>query len=37
MSDGEELLALFVHKDDLRWVAWTPHGLLHGLARRRGR
>ena len=26
MSDGEELLALFVHKDDLRWVAWTPSG-----------
>ena len=26
MSDGEELLALFVHRDDLRWVAWTPSG-----------
>src|SRR5262249_26617463 len=26
MSDGQELLALFVHKDDQRWVAWTPSG-----------
>jgi WD40 repeat protein len=26
MSDGQELLALFVDKDDLRWVAWTPTG-----------
>ena len=26
MSDGGELLALFVDKDDLRWVAWTPTG-----------
>jgi hypothetical protein len=26
MSDGQELLALFVKKDDLRWVAWTPSG-----------
>jgi hypothetical protein len=26
MSDGQELLALFVDKDDLRWVAWTPSG-----------
>ena len=26
MSDGQELLALFVNKDDLRWVAWTPSG-----------
>jgi WD40 repeat protein len=25
-SDGEELLALFVHKVDRRWVAWTPKG-----------
>src|SRR5205085_9159990 len=25
-SDGQELLALFVNKDDLRWVAWTPSG-----------
>jgi hypothetical protein len=26
MSDGRELLALFVNKDDRRWVAWTPSG-----------
>ena len=26
LSDGEELLALFVHKVDRRWVAWTPKG-----------
>jgi WD40 repeat protein len=26
LSDGEELLALFVHKEDKRWVAWTPKG-----------
>ena len=26
MSDGQELLALFVNKDDQRWVAWTPSG-----------
>jgi WD40 repeat protein len=26
MSDGQELLALFVHKGDRRWVAWTPKG-----------
>jgi WD40 repeat protein len=26
VSDGQELLALFVNKDDLRWVAWTPSG-----------
>ena len=26
ISDGQELLALFVDKDDLRWVAWTPSG-----------
>jgi WD40 repeat protein/uncharacterized caspase-like protein len=25
-SDGKELLALFVHKLDKRWVAWTPTG-----------
>lgn len=24
--DGEELLALFTHADDQRWVAWTPSG-----------
>ena len=26
MEDGEELLALFVHPDGLRWVLWTPQG-----------
>jgi len=26
LTDGEELLALFVHKADRRWVAWTPKG-----------
>src|SRR5262249_25471778 len=26
MSDGQELLALFVHTEDQRWVAWTPSG-----------
>jgi hypothetical protein len=26
MSDGRELLALFVNKEDRRWVAWTPSG-----------
>ncbi len=26
MSDGEELLALFVQAKDRRWVAWTPKG-----------
>jgi len=26
MSDGQELLALFVHREDKRWVAWTPSG-----------
>jgi WD40 repeat protein len=25
-SDGKELLAMFAHKDHLRWVAWTPSG-----------
>jgi hypothetical protein len=26
LDDGEELLALFVHRPDRRWVAWTPKG-----------
>jgi hypothetical protein len=26
MSDGQELLALFINKSDRRWVAWTPSG-----------
>jgi WD40 repeat protein len=25
-SDGKELLAVFVHKEGKRWVAWTPKG-----------
>lgn len=26
LSDGQELLALFVHADRKRWVLWTPSG-----------
>ena len=26
MQDGAELLALFIHVPDKRWVAWTPKG-----------
>ena len=26
MSDGEEVLALFIHPDGNRWIAWTPQG-----------
>ena len=26
LEDGEELLALFVHPEDQRWVLWTPQG-----------
>ncbi|MGB1548630.1 MAG: caspase family protein, partial [Alphaproteobacteria bacterium] len=26
LSDGEELLAFFPHRDGKRWVAWTPSG-----------
>jgi WD40 repeat protein len=26
LSDGKELLALFIHPDGLRWVVWTPQG-----------
>jgi CHAT domain-containing protein/WD40 repeat protein/tetratricopeptide (TPR) repeat protein len=26
LSDGTELLALFVHAKDRRWAAWTPNG-----------
>ena len=26
LDDGRELLALFVHAKDRRWVAWTPRG-----------
>ena len=37
LSDGEELLALFPHSDQHRWIAWTPSGYYaasdggHGL------
>jgi WD40 repeat protein len=26
LSDGKELLALFMHPDGKRWIAWTPQG-----------
>ncbi len=26
LTDGSELLALFIHPDGKRWVAWTPQG-----------
>ena len=26
LSDGQELLALFVHAKDRRWITWTPKG-----------
>jgi WD40 repeat protein len=26
LSDGKEILALFIHPDGQRWVAWTPQG-----------
>jgi hypothetical protein len=26
MSDGQELLAVFPHRDGKRWIAWTPTG-----------
>jgi hypothetical protein len=26
LSDGKELLALFMHPDGQRWIAWTPQG-----------
>jgi len=26
LSDGQELLALFIHPDGQRWVTWTPQG-----------
>lgn len=28
MADGREMMALFVHAVDLRWVAWTPEGFF---------
>ncbi len=32
LTDGEELLALFVHRDGRRWVAWTPQGYYDAAA-----
>jgi WD40 repeat protein len=26
LSDGQEVLALFMHPDGQRWIAWTPQG-----------
>jgi WD40 repeat protein len=26
VSDGQEVLALFIHPDGARWIAWTPQG-----------
>jgi WD40 repeat protein len=26
LSDGKELLALFIHPDGQRWIVWTPQG-----------
>jgi WD40 repeat protein len=26
LSDGRELLSLFIHPDGKRWIAWTPQG-----------
>jgi WD40 repeat protein len=31
-SDGEELLALFMHPDGQRWIAWTPQGFYDASA-----
>jgi WD40 repeat protein len=33
MSDGAELLALFVHALDRRWIAWTPQGYYMASAK----
>jgi WD40 repeat protein len=32
VSDGAELLALFMHPDGQRWVAWTPQGYYDASA-----
>ena len=32
LSDGAELLALFMHPDGKRWVAWTPQGYYDASA-----
>ena len=32
VSDGEELLTLFMHPDGQRWIAWTPQGYYDASA-----
>lgn len=32
LSDGRELLALFAHKDQKRWILWTPSGYYDASA-----
>ena len=32
LSDGKELLALFIHPDGQRWIAWTPQGYYDASA-----
>jgi WD40 repeat protein len=32
LSDGHEILALFIHPDGKRWVAWTPQGYYDASA-----
>src|SRR3954469_21643527 len=32
MQDGAEVLALFLHPDGRRWVAWTPQGYYDASA-----
>jgi WD40 repeat protein len=32
MSDGQEVLALFIHPDGNRWIAWTPQGYYDASA-----
>jgi WD40 repeat protein len=32
VADGKELLALFIHPDGQRWIAWTPQGYYDAAA-----
>jgi WD40 repeat protein len=32
LTDGKEILALFIHPDGQRWVAWTPQGYYDASA-----
>jgi WD40 repeat protein len=32
LSDGQEVLALFIHPDGNRWIAWTPQGYYDASA-----